>query len=98
MGDEDGNIYGGYKRIREVRGTTCLIGFTRPGISVFTSRIGSSTCHIRNGQLTHTRNSLKSQFLMKISPISSPLSLCLRSPKNNLLSHPDLSLHAMLMI
>jgi len=69
----------------------------RPRIGVFTSRIGSSTCRIRNGQLTRTRKSLKSQFLMMILPISSYLSLSLPSPKNMKLSHPYLSLHAMIM-
>jgi len=97
MGDEDGNEYGGYERILEVRGTTCVIGFTRPPIGVVTRRIGSSTCRIRNGQLTLTQNSLQSQFLMMISPSSSHLFVSLPSPKNTKLSHPYLSLHAMIM-
>ena len=95
--DEDGNKYGGYEQIWEARGTTCLIGFRRPCISVFSSRIRSSTCRFRNGKSTHTRNSLKSQFLMMLSPISSHLSLSVPSPMNTKLSHPYLSLHAIIM-
>jgi len=49
MGDEDGNAYGGYERIMEVRGTTCLIGFRRPCIGVSIRQIGTSACRIRNG-------------------------------------------------
>ena len=79
------------------QGTTCLFGSRRPHIVVFTCLIGSSTCRIRNGKLTRTRNSLESQFLMMISPISSHLSLSLPSPKNTKLSYPYLSLHAMIM-
>jgi len=52
--------YGGYERLWEIRGTTCLIGFRRPHISDSTRRIGTRTCHIGDGQLTRTRNSLKS--------------------------------------
>jgi len=67
--------YGEYERLWEIRSTTCLIGFRRPRIGVITHRIGTRTCHIGDGQLTRTWNSLKSQFLMMISPISSDLSL-----------------------
>jgi len=67
--------YGGYKRIWEIRGMTCPIGFRRPCIAFLTCRIGSRTCHIGNGKLTHTQNSHKSQFLIMISPMSSYLSL-----------------------
>jgi len=63
----------------------------------FIRRIGSSTFRIRNGQLTRTQNSLKSQFLMMISRISSHLSRSLPSPKNTKVSHPSLSLHAIIM-
>jgi hypothetical protein len=69
----------------------------RPRISVITRRIVSHTSCIRDGKLTRTPNSLKSQFLMMISPISSHLSLSLPSPKNTKLSHPYLSLHATIM-
>jgi len=89
--------YGGYEQICEVRGSACLIEFRRPRIGVFAHQIGSSTCRIRNGKLARTQNSLMSQFLMMISPISSHLSLSLPSPKNTKLSHPYLSLHAMIM-
>ena len=67
--------YGGYERISEVRGTTCLIGLGIPRIGVSMRRIGTRTCLIGDGELTRTRNSRKSQFLMMISPISSDLSL-----------------------
>jgi len=52
-----------------------MIGFRSPRIGVITRRIGTRTCRIGDGQLTRTRNSLMSQFLMMISPISSDLSL-----------------------
>jgi len=65
--------YGGYEQIWEIRGTTCLIGLGRPRIGVSSRRIGTGTCRIGDGQLTRTRNSRKSQFLMMISPISSNL-------------------------
>jgi len=67
MGDENGNEMedtSGY----EMSGV--LIGLGRPRIGVFTLWNGSSTCYIRNGKLTRTRNSHTSQFLMMISPIS----------------------------
>ena len=67
--------HGGYEGIWEIRGTTCFIGFRRPRICDITLRIGTCTCHFGDGKFTHTRNSLKSQFLMMISPISSDLSL-----------------------
>ena len=77
---------------------TCLSVLTGPHIGVVTCRIGSSTCHTRHGKLTRTPNSLKSQFLMMISPISSHLSHSLPSPKNTKSSHPYQSFHAMIMI
>jgi len=67
--------YGGYERIWEIRGTTCLIWLGRPRIGVSSRWIWTHTCCIGDGQLTRTWNSLKSQFLMMISPISSDLSL-----------------------
>jgi len=67
--------YGWYERTWGIRGTTCLIGFGTPRISVNTAQIGTRTCHIGDGKLTCTQNSLKSQFLMMISPISFELSL-----------------------
>jgi len=65
---------GGYERICEIRGTTCLIGLGRPCMGGITCQIGTPTCRIGDGKLTHTRNSVKSQFLMMISPISSHVS------------------------
>ena len=67
--------YGGYKWIWEIRGPTCLIGLGTPHIGVITHQIGTHTCCIGDGKLTCTRNSLKSQFLRTISPISSHLYL-----------------------
>jgi len=64
---------GGYEWIWEISVTTCLIELWRPPIGVITRQIGTRTCHIRDGQLTRTQNSLQSQFLMMISPISSHL-------------------------
>jgi hypothetical protein len=64
-----------YERIWEIRGTTCLIGFQRYCIRVSTCWIRTSSCHIGDGILTCTQNSLTSHFLMIISPISSDLSL-----------------------
>jgi len=66
---------GGHEQISEIRGPTCLIGFRRPRISDSTCKIGTVTCCIGDGKLTHTRNSLKSQFLMIISPIPPHISL-----------------------
>ena len=47
---------------------TCLIGLGRPRIGDITRQIGTSTCRIGDGKLTLRRNSLKSQFLMMVSP------------------------------
>ena len=68
-------LWGGYKPIWEIRGTTWLIGLGRPRIGVITCRIGTRTCCIRDGKFTCTQNSLQSQFLIMISPISAYLSL-----------------------
>jgi len=64
-----------YKRSWEIRGTTCLIWLGRPRIGVITRWIWTRTCCIGDGKFTLTRNSLKSQFLMIISPVPSHLSL-----------------------
>jgi len=66
---------GGYKRVWQIRGPTCHIGFGRPRIGGITRQIGTHTCHIGDGTLTRTQNSLKSQFLVMISPICSHVSL-----------------------
>jgi len=66
--------YGNYERLWEIRSTTCLIALRKPRVSVITCRIWTRTCCIGDGQLTRTRNCVKSQFLMMISPISSDLS------------------------
>jgi len=68
--------YGGYKRLSEITWINCLIGFRRLHISVITRRIRTPTCGIRDGQSTRTWNSLKSQFFIMISPISSDLGVC----------------------
>jgi hypothetical protein len=92
-----GERCGEYERIWDIRGRICLIGLGWPRINVITHRIRRSTCRIRNGKLTWTRNSLKSLFLMMISCISSYLSPSLPPPKNTELSYPYLSLNAMMM-
>jgi len=63
--------YGGYERIWEIRGTTCLIGLGRPRIGVISRRIGTRTCRIGDGQLTRTRNSRNPSFSWWFPP--SPL-------------------------
>jgi len=67
--------YGGFERIWQIWGATCQIWFRRHCIGVITRRIRTRTCRIGDGKLTRTSNSLKSQSLMMISPISSDLSL-----------------------
>jgi len=86
----------GYERIWQIRGATCLIGLRRPHIGVITCRIGIRTCHIWDGKLTHTRNSLSSSFTRWFAPSLSFSSSTLQSPKNTKLSHRSLSLHAMI--
>jgi len=54
--------YGGYERIWDIRGMTCLIGLGRPCIGDGSRRIGTLTCHIGDGELTRTRNSLSPSF------------------------------------
>jgi len=75
MGDEDEidvDDTSGYEKSRYM---SHLIELGRPCIGVITCRIGTHTCRIGDGQLTPTQNSLKSQFLMMISPVPSHLSL-----------------------
>ena len=74
-GEEDENNVEDDERICEIRGTASLIGLGGPCIGEFTCRIGTFTCDNGDGTLTCTRNSLKSQFLMMISPVRSDLSL-----------------------
>jgi len=62
---------GGYERIWEIWGTTCLIGLGRPRIGVITRRIGTHTYRIGDGKLTRTRNSLIPSFSWWFPP--SPL-------------------------
>jgi len=90
----------GYERIWEVRGTTCLIGLGRPRIGVITHRIRTRYSNIGDGTLSRTRNSLTSPLLILIYPTSSQLSpsrpSTLMSSMNTKLSHPPLSMHAMI--
>jgi dissimilatory sulfite reductase (desulfoviridin) alpha/beta subunit len=74
-GDEVENDVEDYEQICEIRRIACLIGLGRPRIREITHRIGTRTCHIGDGRLTRTRNSIKSQFLMMISPVPAHLSL-----------------------
>jgi hypothetical protein len=57
-----------------MRVMTSQIGLRRPGIVVITRRKGGRTCRIEHGKFTRTRNSLKSQFVIMILPISCVLS------------------------
>jgi len=66
--------YGGYERTWEIRVMTHLSGFWRPRIGDITRWIATRICPIGDGKLTCSWNSVKSQFLMMISPISSDLS------------------------
>jgi len=75
MGDEDENDMEDYERIWEIRGMTCLIGLGWSLLIVITHLIGTRICCIRDHQLTRTRNSRKSQFLMMISPVPFHISL-----------------------
>jgi hypothetical protein len=52
-----------------------MIGLGGPRIGVITIRIGTHTWRIGDGKLTLTHDSLKSQFPIMISPMSSHLSL-----------------------
>jgi hypothetical protein len=103
MGDEDANDGQGYEQISEIRCMTCLFRLGTPLIGVITCRIGTHTCPIRDGKLTGTLNSLKSQFLMMISPMPSTLSLFVwfstqPSPNKAKLSYRFQSLHDMICV
>jgi len=65
---------GEYETIWDIRGMNRLIGMGRPCIGVITCHMGTRTCFMGDGKFTHPRNSLKSPFLMLISPISCHLS------------------------
>jgi len=60
-------ICGLYQVMWEIRCMTCLIGFRIPLLGVLTCRVGSHKCHIVNGKLTCTQNSLKFQILILVS-------------------------------
>ena len=87
----------GYEQIWQIRGTTCLIGFRRPRFSVITRQIGTCTCHSGDGKLTRTGNSLRRSFSWWLAPSLFFSFSTLQSPKNTKVSHPSLSLHAMMM-
>jgi len=70
--------HAGYDAMCEICGMTSFIGFRNPHIGGSTFRMGHHPCHIRNGILTPTRNSLNFQHLRKISHVSSHLSLSQR--------------------
>jgi len=54
--------YGRYERLWESRSTACLIGFRRSCVWGITRRIGTRTCRIGDGQITCTRNLLRTCF------------------------------------
>jgi hypothetical protein len=83
MGDENETNVEDMSRYEKIRGTTFLIGLGRPYIGVMIHWIRPCTCRIGDGILTRIWNCLKSQFRMKISPISLHLSR----------SHPQLHHH-----
>jgi len=66
---------GGYMRMGEINGMTCLSSSRRPHVGDIVCCIRTCTCHIGDGQLTCTGNSLNSQNPMMNSRISSHLSL-----------------------
>jgi len=75
------------------------LGIGKSRFSVIFHRIETLTSRIKNGKLICTRNSLKSQFLMLIPQQLLSLSFSsstIPSPNNTNLSHPVLSLHAMI--
>lgn len=74
-GDEDGNDIRGYERMWEIWGTTCLIGGTIPNNDIYTCWIRSHTCYIHKDKLTGISNSILSQSLRMIIPISFHLTL-----------------------
>jgi hypothetical protein len=71
---------------------TFLVGLGWPCMGEIKHPIGTHSCHIGDGKFTRTWNSLMSQFLTMISPITSTLP----SPKNMNSSHRSLSLHIMI--
>src|SRR5882757_4506189 len=75
MGDVGGNNVEDRSGYEKSGGTTCRVWLGTHHIGITTCQIGTCTCSIRGGQLTRTRNSLKSQFLRIISPITSHLTL-----------------------
>jgi len=67
--------YGQYEWIWEICSMGCLMGFRRPCIGDVPHGIGCCTCHTANNQWTHTLNYSISKFRMKISSVSSYISL-----------------------
>ena len=101
--DRDGGwrwvLCGGYERIWEIRGTTCLIRLGRPHIGRITRQIGTCTCCIGDGQLTRTRNSVvpvPHDDLPHLLPSLSFSFSTLPLPHNTMLIHPSPSLLAMI--
>ena len=74
--------YGGYERLWEIRNMARHIVHRRPRIGIITHQSRICPCHIADRLSTATRNSLKSQLHMMISPIFSDLSLSLPWPQN----------------
>jgi len=87
---------GGYKQIREIMGTTFLIGLGRFCIGVITRWIGTGIYHTGDRMVTGTCNSLSPSFSWCVAPSLSFSSLTLSSPRNMKLSYPSLFLDAMI--
>jgi hypothetical protein len=66
---------GEYKKILEIRGTTCLIGLRRPHVGAMTHRLSTHTGHIGDGKLTCTWNHLKSWYLIMVCRIFCDISV-----------------------
>jgi len=81
--------YEAYDGIWELTGTMSLIRLITLHIGVITWRIGIAACHIGDGKLTCTWNSLKSKVLMTISPISSLPFLPHTPPYHHLTTYSD---------
>jgi len=79
--------YGGYEPHWEIRGTTSLTGLRRPHIGDSMCPIGACTSCSGDGKMSRTWNSLKSQFLTMISPISSHFSLSCPQLYHHLRTH-----------
>jgi hypothetical protein len=75
MRDEDENDVQDYKWTWQIMGAPCLTGSRRPHIGVIACQISTRTCCIGDSKLTHTRDSLMSQFLIMNCPIPSHLFL-----------------------